>query len=481
MFFKRTIKFLHTLATISYFFVLILPFIILLLLSAINFNVNHPLISLVTFTWSMLIFLAFMLFLNMFIGKIILEKDLKQIIKRKLLPVESLRGFTTIKENFARILKLAFLAFVLMGISYMFYFYSILLRTVPLTIVATSLALMAFGLILLMRRPRLPIVEIGALIEFFTPVEFPVYVDNLFQDTLPSILDPISLMKFDDWKDFISPHIRSLEGVDQQITLERAIEKIFLMHFLHIKFPETITEDVVLSEIAELLKDPKHIDEIKEPKRKDIFSFLDLKKFLKRLSDIAPEITTIVNRLFLTLRDNLNEFKGTDLFFDIAAPEITKGLNGISLYIFLFNNSEEYREKPRPIRVKILAPGMLPPEILIDLSLDPKGDFIIKSEVLKPYSRDGEDIVGKLSEILQIGDGIWIRLIPVDFGIKTITVLVEERGRTIVAKQCNVLIKRDIIALLRKIVGSSSILSGVATALSRMITSIPFPFIFSLS
>lgn len=453
---------------ISYFLVLILPFMILPLLFAINFNVDHPLINLATFMWSALVFFAFMLFLDMLISKIIFEMDLKQKTRKKLLPMGTLRGMATIRGNFAKILKLAFLVFILMGISYAFYLYSIMFKTVPLTIAATSLALIAFGLVLLIKRPRLPIVEIGALIEFYTPVEFPVYIDNLLQDTLPSILDPISLMKFDDWKDFISAYIKTLEGIDQQTALERAIEKMLLMHALHIEFPKVITEDIVLSEVAELLKDPEHIDEIRKPKHKDVFSFMDLKKFMSRLSEVAPEITIIVNRLFLTLRDNLNEFKSADLYFDVVAPEIIKGFDGISLYIFLFNNSDEYREKARPIRVKIFAPGLQPSEIAVDLLLDPKGDFVIKSKELKPYSKEEEDIVGKLSEILQIGDGIWIRLVPVDYGMKTITILVEEKGHTIAAKQCNIFVKRDITAFLRKFVGSSSILSGVVTALTRI-------------
>ena len=466
---KRLTKLLHYFTRIvCYHAVLVLPFIVFGLLAYISFDINHPLINIITLMWIILVFLAFMLFIDAFVGKFAFELELKSEAERRLMPISSLRGITIIKKNISRLLFLSFFTFIAIAISFTFYLLSLVLGLLPLVIVATSLILIAFGLAILIKQPKLPVVEIGALLDFYSPIEFKVYIDNMFQDTIPSILDPVSYMKFDDWVDYVRNLIKIPEGVDASTALERAIEKILLMFYLNIKFPKTINDEIVRKEIAELLKNPKDIEKLQKPETETIYDFNDLKKFIDKLHETAPEITLIIDRLFFTLRDNLKQFKTSELFFDVVAPEITKGTNGINTYIFLFNNSEKYIDKPRPIRIRIFAPDFEPNQLSIDLSLDPKGTFKIESNKLPIYAKEGEDIVGKLSEILQIGDGIWIRLIPKNYGTKIITVLIEEQGKIITSRQFSITIKRNITDFLKKIIGSGSILSGIATSILRL-------------
>lgn len=469
--FKKIIKIIHWFANnISYYSVLVLPSAIFVALVSINFDVKHPIIPMITYVWMLLVFLAFVFFLNALLGKIIFEQDLKSSAQKRGISIFALRGIPTIRSNIKKYVLLSILAFISILISFAFYLLSILYDVAPLVVVAVSLGLIAFGLMLLIKRPKLPIFEIGALIDFYTPVEFKVYVDNLFQDTLPSILDPLSYIRFDDWTNYVKQFIRVPEGLDQKTALERAVEKIFLLHSLHIDFPKIITRDILRDEIAELLKDPSKIDVLENPPSAlGMYSFKDIQKFIRRLREMTPEIHLMVNRLFLVLRDNLLEFVRGDLYFDVIAPEITKSSEGVSLYVFLFNNSDEYREKPRPVKIRILAAGFYPRELEIDITLDPKGEFEIKSQELEVYSKEKEDVIGKLSEILQLGDGVWLRLVPDGYGIKTVTVLVEENGRVVRSKQFNIMVKRNILDIFKKLLGSGSILGGVGTAITNII------------
>ncbi|MCR8487594.1 MAG: hypothetical protein NDP22_04205, partial [Crenarchaeota archaeon] len=230
-----------------------------------------------------------------------------------------------------------------------------------------------------------------------------------------------------------------------------------------------ITKDVLYSEIAETLSNPHDIEKLKRPSIPGLYSIADIERFMRRFVSLAPEVALAIERIFLTLRDNLTEFKTSELYFDVIAPESTRGLDGINILVFLFNNSDEYREKARPVKVHIIAPGFEPDRISLDVKLDPKGDFQIVSDRLEPYSKEGEDIVGKLAEILQIGDSIRLRLKPSSYGLKTITVLVEDKGTIITSRQLSIIVKRDLAGFFRKILGSGSMLSGVATLVLKLL------------
>lgn len=463
-------RFLNTLSsTFCYYTSLVLPFVILGLLAYINFDIKNPLVPVITWVWILLLSIIALEFLSLLTGKILFERELANLAKRKLIPIRSMRGVDVVRKNVMKNSYSILVSLILISIAFVSYLGSILYGLIPLLFVAIGLALTVFGIILLIRRPKVPVIEIGGLLDFYTPVEFKVYIDNMFQDTLPSILDPLSYLKFDDWIDYVSNYLRAPPGIDKQTILERAVEKIFLMSLLHVEFPEKITKDVLYSEIAETLSNPHDIEKLKRPSIPGLYSLADIERFMRRFVSLAPEVALAIERIFLTLRDNLTEFKTSELYFDVIAPESTRGLDGINILVFLFNNSDEYREKARPVKVHIIAPGFEPDRISLDVKLDPKGDFQIVSDRLEPYSKEGEDIVGKLAEILQIGDSIRLRLKPSSYGLKTITVLVEDKGTIITSRQLSIIVKRDLAGFFRKILGSGSMLSGVATLVLKLL------------
>ncbi|MHA1594870.1 MAG: hypothetical protein ACTSXX_09030, partial [Candidatus Baldrarchaeia archaeon] len=126
------------------------------------------------------------------------------------------------------------------------------------------------------------------------------------------------------------------------------------------------------------------------------------------------------------------------------------------------------KDRPRPVRVYVRAPGFDPEEVSVDVNLDPKGDFRIESDKLEVVSEEGEDVVGVLSQILQIGDAVWFVLKPKDYGLKTISVCVIENGKVVYGRTLLVDVKRNLLDQIKSVVGGGSIGGGILIPLVKL-------------
>ena len=320
----------------------------------------------------------------------------KRGIKRKMregYPISSIRGIDEVLSNLIKIKRLAQAMFLAILSSIVLFYISVTYGLVPLFYVALGLVLIGFGLTILLKQPKEPALEVaGGLMEYYTPVEYPVYIDNMFGDTVSTVFDPLTWMKYDDWVDDVRDSIIVPKDLDPQTALERAIEKIFLMCLLRKEFPTLIKENVVDEEISEVIREDR-LDFILKHR---FFGKKKIYRILKRLKDVIPEIYTIVDRLFLTLRDNLSLFKESNLFVESVVSSEVIGLSDTRILVYMFNNSDEFKYKPRPVSVFVVAPGFEPDRMRVDLNLDPKGEFNIEEKELPIYTSEGRDIVGVL-------------------------------------------------------------------------------------
>ena len=131
----------------------------------------------------------------------------------------------------------------------------------------------------------------------------------MFQDTIVSVMDPLTYLKYDDWIYCVKEAVIVPKGLDERTALERAIEKIFLMALLRKEFSKLIPSDeIVIREIEEVIR-PKDSKKVIEHR---YFGLKNLYRILERFKMAIPEVELMVNRLFLVLRDNLKEFKDSD-------------------------------------------------------------------------------------------------------------------------------------------------------------------------
>ncbi len=450
----------------GYVMELVLPFAILGYLLSQGFVLRSGLMVMISDAlWGFLVFNTVILFLSTVLSKAAFKLGISHYIERGY-PVTTIRGYEKIVSNINKMVRLGFAIFVAILASLVFYIISVYFGLIPLIYVAISLTLIGFGFTLLLKRPKEAVVEpAGGLLELYTPVEFPIYIDNMFQDTIVSVMDPLTYLKYDDWIYCVKKAVIVPEGLDERTALERAIEKIFLMAMLRKEFPKLIPSDeIVIREIEEVIN-PKNVDDVIEHEH---FGLKNLYRILERFKMAIPEVELMVNRLFLVLRDNLKEFKDSDLYIETTVNSEVKGLRNVGLLVFLFNNSDLFKDRPRPVRVYVRAPGFDPEEVSVDVNLDPKGDFRIESDKLEVVSEEGEDVVGVLSQILQIGDAVWFVLKPKDYGLKTISVCVIENGKVVYGRTLLVDVKRNLLDQIKSVVGGGSIGGGILIPLVKL-------------
>lgn len=445
-------------------FILIVPLLIAGTLFYFSFN---PPLSITRFLMNVWLFLAvnaLIIMLTTIAMYICYRSDLKNL-KRRGKPIESLKGMEQVSHAMLMKTLSTFILTLLAFFSFVLYYASISWNLVSFFYASVSLVLITFGLAILLKIPKSPAFQPGGLLEYYTPREFPVLIDNLFMDTLEAFLDPLSWIKSDEYLEDLEKVVRLKKFDYTKTDLERAFEKIMLLNYMKVRMPDIINEEIIKDEVTEVISE-SHYDLIADS---PYLSFKNIRKLLTLLQSRSPEIATLVDRLYMLLLDNLDDFKKKDLIVCVTAPREVKGLRRFGVVVFLLNNSDEFREKRRPVTIRCVSQGFYPSVSVIQVTLDPKEDFEIVSDQLPIFSEEGEDIVGTLPKVLQIGDAVWFSLIPTDYGKYVVRIEVLERGELIYGESLVVTVKRDLVGIARLVSGSGSIIGGLGTILSKML------------
>ena len=116
------------------------------------------------------------------------------------------------------------------------------------------------------------------------------------------------------------------------------------------------------------------------------------------------------------------------------------------------------------MEITISSEGFLPAETSIDVVLDPSEKFEIKSTKLEIAANGGDDVLGVMTNLLQIGDAFWIQLEPQFMGKQILTVKVIDpvNNRLIIGKNLVSEVRFDTLALVRALVGKASAYIGLA-------------------
>jgi hypothetical protein len=413
--------------------------------------------------------------LLLLLGAFYTQKALKNRLKferKRGRPIDSLDGFDLLDNNVKKVINLLFIIALLCLVSLGLFFTMLILGLLELGYAAIGFALFGFGLALLIRSLKLNIHDVNGLQDFYKPTTHQIFLDNFFSDVLSNHLDPVTFLKWDEYlavlNNNLNPNfveiVRLREAEELPITF--AIEKILFLYYL--RYQEVLTYEQFLGELKEVINLDSATFNVEKGaliegrwyfSRKDINKLFD---FIKRFNS---GFFNIIDRLQLELTDNIERVSKDPIYMDSSSQEVVFKNSELNVMVYLYNNAEAAKE----YRIKVIAPGFDPKEIILDIEVEGRGTYRIPEKPIPLFS-SGDDIVGTLSIMLENGDTIWLTLEPREIGEQTIQIFLETAEGTIIeGKTRSVKVAKDLKSQIKKLTSVGSILGGIATPLSRAI------------
>ena len=173
-----------------------------------------------------------------------------------------------------------------------------------------------------------------------------------------------------------------------------------------------------------------------------------------------------IDRLIIELTDNLDDFlDNKDIWVNVSAPEKVVGNeNPFRFLMFALNKDvTRFRERKRMVDFKVNGPQKYFMEDLnISVPLDEAQEIQVESKNLKFISDGSQDILGLLTQILQIGDATWFTVERSEFSSHLFHLSISEKDRgSIFAETLTVDVTRDLMFYVRTYGGKLSALSGL--------------------
>ncbi len=426
------------------FFMVLLALAIFLILMANAFSTtaleSRGLGVTLLILWGLFTLISFLYLLNGFL----LQSNFKANVKAFQLkgkPVKGIRGFDDLvagmasARNFSLMITLSSVLSLVLYLAAVYGNYSSLssspdnLRSLMATM-GVTFAFITISVIFIVDYPEDSSFNPGGLISFYEPDIFPMTLDNLLGDVFKTYIDPITYMDIDEWyADIVSKLDPGFEADEDTFTRrDRAIEKILLVTYLNHSNEKLVTMDVVRKEFGELFGE--NTEAFLNGDATGL-TYAEISKIIKRIEKKAPEPFRLVDRLMLSLTDDYEYFTSLDTYFTVSGKTNQGSVRESSgIITFLLNNTP----KPdRQIKVTMRSDrATVHPDMQsIVLNLDPMTDSYPKEQ--PEIIGDEDDILGILSDILQVGDAVWFRLKSQLFGFKLVTVQVEEINGTLTA------------------------------------------------
>ena len=196
------------------------------------------------------------------------------------------------------------------------------------------------------------------------------------------------------------------------------------------------------------------------------FSTIDVYKLFDYIKAYNPGFFNIIDRLQLELADNIERISKDPIYMDSSAQEYTYVNSELNVMVFLYNNAPESKK----YKIKVVAPGFDPSEMILDIEVEGRGTFIIPNKPIPLISSEELDIAGVLSTMLENGDTIWLTLEPREVGEQTLQVfLMAEDGTIIEGKTKSVKVTKNVKDYLKKLTSIGSLLGGLAVPIARML------------
>ncbi|MHA1823037.1 MAG: hypothetical protein ACTSXM_04130 [Promethearchaeota archaeon] len=411
------------------------------------------------------------------LGALKTEKSLKMRLnfeRRRGRPIDSLDGFDLLFSGVKRVTNLLKVIGLISIVSLALFLLMVLEPSfADIGFAAIGFALIGFGLALLVRSLNLNIHDVSGLQDFYKPTTHQIFLDNFFGEIFADHLDPVTYLKYDEYLAGINKLLnpRFIQKVKDQeadeLPITFAMERTLFLYYL--SYQNVINTD----QFAEELKEIFDIDSIEYDIENGLliegfwyFSTKDIYKLFEYIKKYNPGFFNIVDRLQLELSDNIERISNDPIYMDSSAQEITYLNSELNIMIFLYNNAIEDKK----YKIKVVAPGFDPNEVLLDINVEGRGAFLIPNEPVPLISKGSNDIVGILSTMLENGDTTWLTLEPREIGEQTIQIfLMDEEGTIIEGKTRAIKVTKNIKDYFKKITSIGSLLGGLAVPIARML------------
>lgn len=470
---KRQASLTNYITKFGKFLLYILPLILLVVtVLALIFPINFTLT--ITFI-AILILYGFNSFM-LFYGALITDSSLKlrlELERRRGRPIDSLDGFDLLYDNVNKVISLLKIISYLCFGAIILYTIMLLYNLIELGFAAIGFALVGLGLALLIRSLNLKVQDINGLQDFYKPTTHQIFLDNFFGDIFSNHLDPVTFLKWDEYlaginailtEDFIHK-IKAQEEGELPITF--AIEQILYLYYL--KYQNVLSDEIFTAEIKEII----NVEDESFDVEKGLFingvwyySKEDLFNVFAYVKEYNPGFFNIIDRVQLELTDNIERIANDPIYMDSSCQEVVYLDGELNIMVFLYNNFPDDRN----YKLRVIAPGFEPNNVIVNVKVEGRGTFEIPTEKIPLTSREGVDICGVVSNMLENGDTVWITLEPRQVGEQTVQIFLEtEDGVIIEGKTRAVKVTKDIRARFKKLTSIFSLLGGIAAPVGRVL------------
>ena len=388
-------------------------------------------------------------------------------------PIDALDGFDELTHHVHKVIKLLKVTAILSIIATLLFAGMILFKLIELGYAAIGFTLFALGLALLIRSLNLNIYDVNGLKDFYRPTIHQIFLDNLFSDVISNHIDPISLLRWNDYilgiTEILNPafikKVKSLEKGERPITF--CVERILYLYYL--KSQGVLEDERFVAELKEVINIESDTFDVEKGLLIDgkwYFSKKDIFGLFEYIKEHNPGFFKIVDKLQIELKDNIEKLSQDKIYMDSSTQESVFKGESLNVMVFLFNNSPKSKE----YHVRVIATGFDPKEFILEVKVEGRGSFKVPDQPIPLTSSSGTDIVGVMSDMLENGDAIWLTLIPRVLGEQSLQIFLENADGTIIeGRTRNVRIAKDLKSQMKKLTSIGSILGGIAAPLSRVL------------
>jgi hypothetical protein len=290
--------------------------------------------------------------------------------------------------------------------------------------VAVSMTFLSTTVAFLVEYPRDVSMEPGSLIGFYKPDIYPMILDNLLSDAFKTFLDPISLMAYDEWINFIGEHLEDEFEADSasNTRLERAVEKILLLAYISQTMPDVANEDIIADETTEVIG-ADNLNGFFQGAGSGL-SWDEICSMILLMGEQCPNLLRLVDRLIIELQENYSDFTSRDTYFTVSGKTSQDSIRDTSgAIVFLLNNTVK-EDRKLCVEFRSDMSSVHPEYQKMNITLDPMNSPY--PEKKPQFVGEGEDLLSIVNDLLQVGDAVWFRFKSSSFGYKTLTFQAEE-------------------------------------------------------
>lgn len=307
---------------------------------------------------------------------------------------------------------------------------------------SASLITMSIGQHLSTRNRKFNMVSRDGLLTAYIPPLHPSTLDMAFNDMLRTQMDPLLRSTFEDFLVEFEAHSR------EDVVREFAREKFLML--MHRRFKGSIDRSTTTLELSEILTDEGVHKILEHPTfNEDLWDSL-----FNRSMDSYPAFYRLIERLEQDL--GIGRKKEIDgLLFDVDLENVVTEKANLFCYFHNLSNKE------RQVVLRVHSPDFRPHDLSLRYNLPP-GQKEWWSDEKVPISSDGDDdIIGRMSGLLQDGTLAWQTLLPEKTGEASVSIRLENTdGDLLVGRQINVRVRPEFVNWLRNTSSLTAYLIG---------------------